>query len=164
VSAPGRSLASAGLVLATLLIVSACSTTVGGTSGESPGSPIAAGSPLASAPGIVPTSPASPAAAAVTKVQPAEAVSMLAGRTVIDVRTPAEYATGHVAGAIDIDVESTTFDSQIASLDKDAAYLVYCHSGRRSALAAARMAAAGFTDVVDGGGIDGLVAAGAPTE
>jgi phage shock protein E len=93
-----------------------------------------------------------------------DVVAMLDARTVIDVRTPAEYADGHIAGAQNMDVESGDFAAQISTLDKSAPYLVYCRSGRRSAEAAAQMAAAGFTDVVDGGGMADLVAAGAPTE
>ena len=89
---------------------------------------------------------------------------MLDSRVVIDVRTPAEYAAGHIAGAQNIDVEAADFASRISTLDKTAAYLVYCHSGRRSAIAADQMAAAGFTDIVDAGGMADLVAAGAPVE
>jgi len=89
---------------------------------------------------------------------------MLGSRTVIDVRTPAEYAAGHVAGAQNIDVEAADFGTRIAALDKNAPYLVYCRSGRRSAIAADQMRQAGFTDVVDAGGLSDLVAAGAPTQ
>jgi rhodanese-related sulfurtransferase len=102
--------------------------------------------------------------ASVQKVGAAEAVGMLDSRVVIDVRTPAEYAAGHVAGAQNIDVESGDFATKISTLDKEASYLLYCRSGRRSAIAADEMAKAGFTDVVDGGGMADLVAAGAPTE
>ena len=106
----------------------------------------------------------SSAAPSVTKVGATKAVAMLDSRTVIDVRTPAEYAAGHIAGARNIDVEAADFGSKIASLDKKAPYLVYCHSGRRSGIAAGQMAAAGFTDIVDGGAMADLVAAGAPTQ
>ncbi len=102
--------------------------------------------------------------AAVQKVDATKAVAMLDSRVVIDVRTPAEYAAGHVAGALNIDVEAGDFASKISTLDKEASYLLYCRSGRRSAIAADEMAKAGFTDVVDGGGMADLVAAGAPTE
>jgi rhodanese-related sulfurtransferase len=98
------------------------------------------------------------------KVDAATAVGMLGARTVIDVRTPAEYDAGHIAGAQNIDVEAADFGSKIAALDKKAPYLVYCRSGRRSGIAAADMAKAGFTDVVDGGAMADLVAAGAPTQ
>ena len=102
--------------------------------------------------------------AAVQKPDAATAAGMVGTRTVIDVRTPGEYAAGHIAGAENIDVEGGTFAQQIKSLDPNGAYLVYCHSGRRSAIAADQMAAAGFTDIVDGGGMASLIAAGAPTQ
>jgi phage shock protein E len=100
----------------------------------------------------------------IQKPSAAQAVGMLDSRTVIDVRTPAEYATGHIAGAGNIDVEAADFGSKIAALDKKAPYLVYCHSGRRSGIASTQMAAAGFTDIVDGGAMADLVAAGAKTQ
>ncbi len=104
------------------------------------------------------------AGSAVQEVDAAKAVGMLDSRIVIDVRTPAEYAAGHIAGAQNIDVEAADFGARIASLDTKAPYLVYCHSGRRSAIAASQMAATGFTDIVDGGAMSDLVAAGAPTQ
>ncbi len=100
----------------------------------------------------------------VRTVAAADAVEVLAERTVIDVRTPAEYAAGHVAGAVNIDVEASDFAEKISTLDPKGDYLVYCRSGRRSALAADAMAKAGFTDIIDAGGLDGLAAAGAPIE
>jgi phage shock protein E len=107
---------------------------------------------------------AGPTGSAVRKVDASAAVGMLGSRTVVDVRTPAEYAAGHIAGARNIDVEASDFASQIAKLDKKAPYLVYCRSGRRSAIAASQMASAGFTDIVDGGAMADLVAAGAKTQ
>ncbi len=84
------------------------------------------------------------------------------GVVVLDVRTPGEYAQGHVDGAINIDVEGGAFDQQIAKLDKNATYVVYCHSGRRSTLATDAMAKAGFANVYNlQGGIADLQAAGA---
>jgi rhodanese-related sulfurtransferase len=85
------------------------------------------------------------------------------GTVVVDVRTPAEYAAGHVDGAVNIDVESGSFASEIAALPKDTTYAVYCRSGRRSALATDQMAEAGFTSVVNlQGGVADLQAVGAP--
>jgi rhodanese-related sulfurtransferase len=101
---------------------------------------------------------------AVQKPATAAAAEMIGTRIVIDVRTAGEYAAGHIAGAQNIDVEAGDFAQRIKSLDPNGAYLVYCHSGRRSAIAADQMAAAGFTDIVDGGGMDALIAAGAPTQ
>jgi phage shock protein E len=106
----------------------------------------------------------SSARSAIQKVDPSEAVRMLDSRVVIDVRTHAEYAAGHIAGAQNISVEAADFASRISSLDQSAAYLVYCHSGRRSAVAADQMVAAGFSDIVDAGGMADLAAAGAPLE
>ena len=84
------------------------------------------------------------------------------GTVVVDVRTPAEYAAGHLTGAVNIDVEATTFDSQISALDSSATYAVYCHSGRRSGLATDAMGKAGFTHVYNlMGGYPDLVSAGA---
>lgn len=100
----------------------------------------------------------------VREVGAAEAVAMLDERVVVDVRTPAEFEAGHVAGAINIDVEAADFDARIGELDKDEGYLVYCRSGRRSAVAAERMAASGFLDIVDAGGLEPLANAGAPVQ
>ncbi len=82
--------------------------------------------------------------------------------TVIDVRTPAEFANGHVEGAVNLDVEGGQFSASLAELDPAATYIVYCQSGRRSALAAAAMVAAGFTEVHDMGGIQDWIDAGLP--
>ena len=68
---------------------------------------------------------------------------------ILDVRTAGEYAAGHIAGAINIDVESANFDSKIANLDKDVEYSIYCHSGRRSMIAANKMAETGFTKLTN---------------
>jgi phage shock protein E len=93
-----------------------------------------------------------------------EAVVELANRTVIDVRTPAETADGMIAGALNIDFSGPGFRDRIAALDRDGRYLLYCRTGNRSAQAASIMRELGFTDVVDAGGYDALVAAGAPTD
>ncbi|HEX6129979.1 MAG TPA: rhodanese-like domain-containing protein [Candidatus Limnocylindria bacterium] len=93
----------------------------------------------------------------------ADAVGEIESRTVIDVRTPAEVAQGMIAGAINIDIGSPDFRARIEALDRDGRYLLYCRTGNRSAQAASVMRDLGFTDVVDAGGFDALVAAGAPT-
>ena len=69
------------------------------------------------------------------------------GVVVLDVRTGGEYAAGHIANAINIDVEGMTFDGDIKSLDKDAKYAVYCQSGRRSVNAIKKLQDAGFTNL-----------------
>ena len=89
-------------------------------------------------------------------------VASAKGRTIVDVRTPAEFAAGHLREARNIDVQAASFDTQISELPKDDGYLVYCRSGNRSAVAVARMKQLGFTDVIDGGAFDALVDAGLP--
>lgn len=71
------------------------------------------------------------------------------GVVVVDVRTAGEYAAGHIENAINIDVESSDFDSKIANLDKTVEYAVYCHSGRRSGIAAEKMSKAGFEKITN---------------
>ena len=70
---------------------------------------------------------------------------------IIDVRTPEEYAAGHLEGALNIDVQSPNFDSLIATQPVDGEYVLYCRSGNRSAQATARMQSLGFTSVTDAG-------------
>jgi rhodanese-related sulfurtransferase len=80
-------------------------------------------------------------------------------RVVIDVRTPDEFAAGHVDGALLIDISAPDFQARIADLDPSGSYLVYCRSGNRSAQAVATMRDAGL-DVEDGGGLGDMEAAG----
>ena len=73
---------------------------------------------------------------------------------VIDVRTAEEFADGHVTGAVNLDLENGVFPAELADLDKNARYALYCRSGRRSAMAAELMATAGFTEVHDLGALE----------
>jgi phage shock protein E len=80
---------------------------------------------------------------------------------VLDVRTPGEFATGHLPNAHNINVEASTFGSEMAKLDKHATYAVYCHSGRRSAIATAQMEKAGFDHIYNlNGGLAAWAAMG----
>ena len=103
--------------------------------------------------------------ASVTTIGASELVEVVSDPDVVilDVRTPAEYAQGHVPGSVNIDVSSPTFAEDIAELPKDTTYVVYCRSGNRSADAAAQMADAGFTDLYDvDAGLATLSSAGVP--
>lgn len=84
---------------------------------------------------------------------PAAANAVAAGATIIDVRTPAEFADGHLDGAVNIDVQASDFDQRISELDPDGTYLIYCRSGNRSAVAVDRMGALGFGDLSDLGSV-----------
>ena len=66
---------------------------------------------------------------------------------VLDVRTAKEFADGHVAGAVNIDVNQTDFAQKIDQLDRSKTYIVYCRSGRRSRKAVGIMAAKGFKNL-----------------
>jgi len=73
---------------------------------------------------------------------------------ILDVRTPEEFAAGHLDGAILVDIKDPSFDTKLAALDPSVAYVVYCRSGNRSAQAVERMKAAGFTDLTDLGSLE----------
>ena len=66
---------------------------------------------------------------------------------ILDVRTAKEFADGHVAGAVNIDVNQTDFAQKIDELDRSKTYIVYCRSGRRSSKAVGIMAAKGFKNL-----------------
>ena len=62
----------------------------------------------------------------------------------IDVRTPKEFALGHIEGAINIDFLAPNFWAEIKNLDPNQSYFVYCRSGRRSIRACILMKNGGF--------------------
>lgn len=112
------------------------------------------------------TLPVADAATGPVVTDPATTIALLAARddvTIIDVRTPAEHAAGHLDGALLIDVQSPDFADRIGELDPTGAYLLYCRSGNRSAAAAAVMAQRGFVELYDAGGFADLAQAGAAT-
>jgi phage shock protein E len=100
----------------------------------------------------------------VTTVSPQDWItqSQASGVTIVDVRTPAEFAAGHVQGAVNVDLQSAGFSQQLDKLDKNGTYVVYCHTGNRSKQATDAMGAAGFAHVYNlQGGIADLQSAGA---
>ena len=80
-------------------------------------------------------------------------IDMTKVTSVIDVRTADEYATGHLQGAINIDVEGSDFATEVGKLDPAGTYVVYCHSGRRAGIAKDQMTSMGFKDVTNAGGL-----------
>ena len=68
-------------------------------------------------------------------------------KQVLDVRTPAEFAAGHIPGAINIDINGPDFEKKVVTLKKDKTYLVNCAGGGRSARACGRMSALNFTSL-----------------
>ncbi len=85
------------------------------------------------------------------------------GIQIIDVRAPAEFDSGHIAGAVNIPVQSADFAERIAQLDPAGGYAVYCRSGNRSRPAVAAMKDAGISTVYElDSGTNGWAADGQP--
>lgn len=84
---------------------------------------------------------------------------------VIDVRTPEEFTDGHIEGAINIDFNSQTFESEINKLPRNEKYLIYCRSGNRSRGALNVMVKLGFEEIYHlSVGIIGWLEEGFPTK
>jgi len=81
----------------------------------------------------------------------------------LDIRTPAEVEAGHISGAVSLDFYSSTFRDDLAALDRDKVYLIYCRTANRTGQAYNIMEELGFERVYDmGGGISQWIAAGHP--
>ena len=95
-------------------------------------------------------------AAVVEKISAETAHEVLASNevAVLDVRTPEEYAGGHVPGAQLLTLDTISAETAAAVVpDKEEPVLVYCRSGVRSAEAARKLAALGYRQIYDFGGI-----------
>lgn len=111
----------------------------------------AAGAPRAPAE----SAPAGPPAAAAGLATPPGVVGagaarrlVAAGVKVVDVRTPAEFAAGHLPGAVNVPYDEVA--ARAAELGPPSTpLLLYCRTGRRSGIAAQTLAAKGFTTVYD---------------
>lgn len=99
-------------------------------------------------------------------LKPDQAANYIESRrpVIIDIRRPEEYAAGHLEAAnLQLDYYAPDFKDQLARLDKNGSYLLYCRSGHRSGLALALMKDLGFTGIHDiAGGINAWIAAGLP--
>jgi phage shock protein E len=80
-------------------------------------------------------------------------LAVTAETVIIDVRTPTEFAAGHLEGATNIDVQAPDFATRIGQLSPDGTYIVYCKSGNRAGQAITQMTALGFTDMVNAGSV-----------
>ena len=96
-----------------------------------------------------------PEAPAVRKITAEEGKALMdaGGVAVVDVRRADEYEAGHIPGAVNLPNEDIGDAMPEALPDLDAAVIVYCRTGVRSADAAKKLAAMGYTDVADMGGI-----------
>lgn len=99
-------------------------------------------------------------------VDTAEAEKLVTGENppiVIDVRTPEEFAEGHIEGAINVDVKGENFEAELAKLDPEKEYLLHCRSGARSTSAKPTFEKLGFKSVYHmSGGFDAWTDAGLP--
>lgn len=68
----------------------------------------------------------------------------------VDVRSPSEYASGHVEGAVNLPLDRLTSDAPAVLPDKAAPLVLYCVSGARSEMAAQWLRQAGYTQVTNG--------------
>ena len=84
--------------------------------------------------------------------------------TLIDVREPAEYAGGHIKGAINLAWSSGVLKQSLAQVPKSLPVVVYCASGSRANQAATYLVGQGYQPVYDAGGISAWIAAGYPIE
>jgi phage shock protein E len=92
--------------------------------------------------------------AAAPAVQPVAAVPAAAAEPLIlDVRTPEEYAAGHVAGTVHIPLDELERRWAELAEYRDRPVVVYCRTGRRSATAIDLLASKGFSRLENGGGI-----------
>jgi rhodanese-related sulfurtransferase len=87
----------------------------------------------------------------VKKISPDSLKQLLATEhgVLLDVRTPEEFAEGHIPGAINIDFRNPGFSKALDTLDKNVQYEVYCRSGHRSGESADLMQQKGFKKIYD---------------
>jgi rhodanese-related sulfurtransferase len=111
---------------------------------------LATAASIADQAGPAPSQPASAPAAASASLPLISQQALLARLAkkdqalfVLDVRTPQEFAAGHVPGAVNIPYDQVA--SQLAEIPKDKDVVLYCKSGRRAGLAADVLAANGYT-------------------
>ena len=86
-----------------------------------------------------------------------EAITMMEEESsyiILDVRTPEEFAERHIPEAINIPNETISTEEIPELPDKDQLILVYCRSGNRSKQASEKLAALGYTNIVEFGGIN----------
>jgi phage shock protein E len=75
--------------------------------------------------------------------------SIAEGAFLVDVRTPGEFAQGHVKGSVNIPLDSVTH--QLSKFKNKKNIIVFCRSGNRSSQAKSILEQNGFTNVVNGG-------------
>ncbi len=95
------------------------------------------------------TAGSEPTEAVVSLIAPDALDAINDGIQLVDVRTPEEFASGHLENAVNINFYSDDFKDRINELDKEKEVYLYCRSGGRSAKAAKDLEAMGFKKVYD---------------
>ena len=80
------------------------------------------------------------------------------GALIVDVRTPAEFAQGHLPGAINIPLPQVVEEFAARNIGKDTDVVLYCRSGNRSGQAQRALIQEGYTNTFNGLGYQGLMA------
>ena len=86
-----------------------------------------------------------------------EAVALMDGESgyiILDVRTAEEFSDSHIPGAVNIPNEEIGTEEIPQLPDKDQKIFVYCRSGNRSKQASEKLAALGYTNIIEFGGIN----------
>ena len=78
----------------------------------------------------------------------------MSGAFLLDVRSPEEYASGHLQGAWNIPHDQIEAEIAVAVPDKSAQIILYCRSGRRANTALEAMRAMGYENVTNFGGLE----------
>ena len=77
----------------------------------------------------------------------AEKIEVTNGVQILDVRTPEEFNSQHLNNAVNININNSSFDKEVAQLDKTKPVFVYCLAGGRSSKAASHLVDLGFKEV-----------------
>lgn len=140
------------LLLSMILLLSACSGAGGGANADTPSSEtLSTASPASEVSSVS----AASGEAAYRKITAEDAKKLMdqGGVTIVDVRTPEEYAEAHVPGAINIPNENIGSQQPEALPDQEAALIVYCRTGRRSKEASDKLLTLEYKNISDMGGI-----------
>jgi len=117
-----------------------------GCSSESPTAIAAESAEVVQGPAVAVETPEAPVRVGVSEFA---SIIQAPGVTVLDVRTPEEFAAGHIEGAINIPVEYPDYMEQISTLDPNGTYAVYCRSGNRSQPAVAGLSSIGINGIYE---------------
>ena len=146
------------LVVALTLLLAVCAAGCSASGQPADELTTAAGSEVESTPvdneETMPVSTEAPSYHQISQPEAAEMMEQDDGHVIVDVRRQDEYDAGHIPGAILIPNEEIGTERPEALPDLDQVILIYCRSGNRSRQAAEKLAAMGYTNIYEFGGIN----------